>query len=115
MATMSHERDDHGRRIPSWDGRPDLWEQYKDEVRIWTLGSAASADYSLAARLVSHLRGPAKRIGMGMTDEELEPRVTEAEEGGRCIVSHKPPIQLLMTKLEVLAPQQQERRGTYFK
>ena len=77
---MSHSsRDDHGRKVPSWGGQPDLWEAYKDEVRIWLLGSPNTDDYSLAARLVSHLRGPARRIGLSLTDEELMPTVLEPE------------------------------------
>ena len=137
---MSLERDDHGRRIPSWGGQPDLWETYKEEVRIWRLGCANTEDYSLAARLVSHLRGPARRIGQSMTDEELMPVVTEgalppievaedagpeerraaeaaqrAQGRGRRTVSHVQAIETLMKKLEVLAPQTQERRGLYLR
>ena len=48
-------RDDQGRKVPSWGGQPHLWETYKDQVRIWLLGSPQTDDYSLAARLVSHL------------------------------------------------------------
>ena len=61
------------RRVPSRNGNPETWEQYKDEVRIWQLGSSLDVSYSLAARLVQQLRGPARRIGLSMKDEELAP------------------------------------------
>ena len=67
------DKDDYGRRIPGWDGRPDTWQEYKDQVRIWQLGSPADANYSLAARLVSHLRGPAKRLGLSMRARTSRP------------------------------------------
>merc|ERR1712066_999027 len=66
--------------IPSWNGSPESWKTYKDEVRIWVLGSPCTADYSLCARLVAHLKGPARRVGLGMTDEELQPTALEADE-----------------------------------
>ena len=111
-------RDDHGRRIPSWDGRPDTWQEYKDEVRIWVLGSSNTAEYSLAARLVAHLRGPARRIGLSLTDEQLSPDITETTLGDGKVqrnVSHADSIKLLMDKLAALAPQQQDRRGQYLR
>ena len=68
-----NDRDDHGRKVPIWNGSPETFEHYRDEIRIWLLGTPSSEDYSLAARLVSHLKGPARRIGLNLTDEELTP------------------------------------------
>ena len=115
---MFGSRDDHGRQIPGWDGRPDTWEEYKDEVRIWVLGSPSTADYSMAARLVAHLKGPARRIGLAMTDKELSPEVTETTDGAghtRKDVSHAESIKTLLDRLQALAPQQQDRRGQYLR
>ena len=109
---MFGSRDDHGRKIPGWDGRPDTWQEYKDEVRIWVLGSSSTAEYSLAARLVAHLRGPARRIGLSMTDEQLSADITETQLGDGKMhrdVSHTASIKLLMDRLAALAPQQQDR------
>ena len=116
---MFGSRDDHGRKIPSWDGRPDTWQEYKDEVRIWVLGSPNTADYSMAARLVAHLKGPARRIGLAMTDTELSPEVTETPSADGTTtkkeVNHKKSIELLLDRLQALAPQQQDRRGQYLR
>ena len=114
---MAH-RDDHGRKVPSWNGQADLWETYKDEVRIWLLGSPNTEEYSLAARLVAHLCGHARRIGLSLSDEDLmpttlEPPEEEGEEAGegsqagrrprrRCRVTHKPAIDALLAKLQWL-------------
>ena len=49
--------------MPSWNGNPETWQQYKEDVRIWTLGTKLDVEYSLAARLVSNLRGAARRLG----------------------------------------------------
>ena len=113
---MSHERDDHSRKIPSWNGSPESWGMYKDEVRIWALGSPATADYSLCARLVAHLKSPARRIGLSMTNEELQPTILEADgdaEPPRAhrAVTHRPAIKKLLDRLQALAPQMHERRG----
>ena len=116
---MSHERDDHGRKIPSWNGSPEHWDTYKDEVRIWQLGSPSTADYSLCARLVAHLKGPARRVGLGMTDEELQPTIIEgdreADPPTQRSVTHRPAIKKLLDRLQALAPQTHERRGQYLR
>ena len=51
---MSTHRDDHGRKVPIWNGTPESFEHYKDEIRIWVLSTPANMDFSMAARLVSH-------------------------------------------------------------
>ena len=114
------DRDDHGRRIPSWNGSPESWETYKDEVRIWMLGSPATADYSLCARLVAHLKGPARRVGLSMTDEDLQPTITEVDTEAdpprtHRIISHRPAIKKLLDRLQALVPQTQERCGQYLR
>ena len=71
-------RQDNDRsRIPSWNGHPDGWKNYKEEVRIWMLGSKLDVQYCLAARLVENLSGPARQIGLRMAEAELE-----AKKGG---------------------------------
>ena len=67
--------EEHSRQeqVPSWNGSPETWQNYRDEVRIWLLGSKLEVEYSLAARLVAKLRGPARRVGLAMADAELNP------------------------------------------
>ncbi|CAE8625872.1 unnamed protein product [Polarella glacialis] len=73
-------KDDHKREIPAWDGHPAGWLTYVDEVKNWLLGDPLDVPYSIAARLVQKLSGPAKRIGNAMSDVELmpEPPVAQA-------------------------------------
>ena len=85
---------------------------------FWALGTSSTAEYSLAARLVAHLRGPARRIGLSLTDEQLSPDITETTLGDGKVqrnVSHADSIKLLMDKLAALTPQQQDRRGQYLR
>ena len=61
--------------VPSWDGNPHGWRRYRDEVRIWRLSERTTGiDYSLAARLVQHLSGAARRAAMTLSDEERHGR-----------------------------------------
>ena len=66
MATAG--RDEAREHVPSWNGSPETWQSYKDEVRIWLLGTKLDVEYSLAARLVAKLKGSARRVGLAMTD-----------------------------------------------
>ena len=59
--------------VPAWNGDPSGWKSYRDEVRIWALGEKLDVEYSLAARLVSRLGGPARRAAMGLKDSDLMP------------------------------------------
>ena len=99
----SSARDEH---IPHWTGNPETWQTYKDEVRIWMLGTKLDVEFSLAARLVSKLKGPARRVGLSMADAELEPKRTDP-------IDLKLGIKNLMSKLETLVPHAQDRRGNY--
>ena len=106
MAGTSERDREH---VPSWAGNPETWQAYKDEVRIWLLGSKLDVEYSLAARLVAKLRGPARRIGLSMTDAELNPPRAGENPDLRAGVNN------LMTRLERLVPHAQDRRGNYMK
>ena len=82
MARASGGKETSGRPPPSWDGNPERWQTYKDEVRIWTLGTNLDVGYCVAARLVSALRGSARRVGLAMADNVLAPdHGVEATEG----------------------------------
>ena len=49
------------------------WESFRDEIRVWRLGEKLNVKYSLAARLVSGLSGPARMTCMTMDAEQLHP------------------------------------------
>ncbi len=50
--------------IPQWDGAPQGWRRYRDDVEIWALGTNLEVNYCVAARLVSRLKGAARRVGL---------------------------------------------------
>ena len=57
---------------PAWDGNPQGWRRYREEVRIWLLAEKVEGvEYSLAARLVQRLTGAARRAAMALSDEDL--------------------------------------------
>ena len=61
------------RHIPTWNGNAAKWEAFRDEIRVWRLGENLNVKYSLAARLVSGLSGPARLTCMTMDAEQLHP------------------------------------------
>ena len=61
------------RHIPTWNGNAAKWESFRDEIRVWRLGENENVKYSLAARLVSGLTGPARLTCMTMDAEQLHP------------------------------------------
>ena len=73
---MAHHGDDDKPRIPRWNGDPSRFQHWKDEVRIYKLGENLNVNRSVAARLVGGLSGPARKVGLSMTDGDLFPYAT---------------------------------------
>ena len=69
-------------RVPSWDGNPLTRQTFLEEVKLWALSEDLDAKYSLAARLVKNLKGPARRACHSLTPKELAP-VRAKKEGDR--------------------------------
>ena len=86
--------DDRRLYTPGWDGNPQTWRRYKDEVRIWLLAERVEGvEYSLAARLVQRLSGAARRAALGLTDAELmgdPPRAAVTDADGEVITAAVP-------------------------
>ena len=61
------------RHIPTWNGNAAKWESFRDEIQVWRLGENLNVKYSLAARLVSGLSGPARMRCMTMDADQLHP------------------------------------------
>ena len=113
--------DDRRLYTPGWDGNPQTWRRYRDEVRIWLLAERVeNVEYSLAARLVQRLSGAARRAALGLTDEELmgdppQPAVTDAE--GEIVTPAVPGngragVRRVLARLEAaLTPEISVRRG----
>ena len=92
-------------RVPSWNGDPDLWETYKERMKIWLIATKPEPHCSLAARLIQNLSGTAQRIGLKIEEADL---LQEDEEWAeRRLVkpaNHKPAMEKLLTALNKLAP-----------
>ena len=101
---------DYNDHIPGWDGHVESFQTYQDEVRIWTLSQKLEPYSSLAAKLVGKLKGPARRLGMKMSKEDLMPIVSE-----KGPPDHDTPISKLIAVLQRLAPSKEERRGNYMR
>ena len=101
-------------RVPSWNGDPDLWESYKEKVKIWLIATKPEPHCSLAARLIQNLSGTAQRIGLKIDERDLLPE-EERWEDRRLVkpANHKPAVEKLLQALSKLAPNTEERRGTY--
>ena len=61
------------RHIPTWNGNAAKWESFRDEIRVWRLGENLNVKYSLAAKLVSGLSGPARMTCMTIDADQLHP------------------------------------------
>ena len=57
----------------TWNGNAAKWESFRDEIRVWRLGENLNVKYSLTARLVSGLSGPARMTCMTMDADQLHP------------------------------------------
>ena len=78
---------------------------------MFCLSSVLDVNFNIAARLVHKLRGAARRIGMNMTDDELDQDPPSAGTDGaplpRTRAQHLAGVKRLLEKLEVLAPRAQ--------
>ena len=93
---------DHASVIPGWDGNPSSWETYKQEVRIWKLGTDFSVKYSPAARLLAKLTGSARRVAYAIKDEDLKGTEERPHKG----------VEAIMTLLEQnLSGEKEVRKG----
>ena len=54
--------DDFRSPVPSWDGNPDRWVEYRDEVSLWLMAEDLEKTYSVAVRLVQRMTGSAKKM-----------------------------------------------------
>ena len=111
--------------IPRWDSSASQFQRYRDEIRVFRLAENLEQSYSIAARLVSALSGPAKRVGLSLSDRELMPEYADyAAAEAEIQAGRQPPklskaeandlaIKTLLSKLEkTLQPMRSQERGT---
>ena len=58
---------------PSWDGNQDTWDEFREAVNIWMMAEDLEKSYSVAARLIMRLTGPAKTVVKSMGPAEIHP------------------------------------------
>ena len=63
--------EDDRRAIPSWNGNPQTFRQYEEDVKFWMMGTKLDVEYSIAARLIARLSGPALRAARRMSEADL--------------------------------------------
>ena len=63
--------------VPTWDGNQDSWDEFRDAVAMWTLAEDLERSYSVAARLVMRLTGPAKTVVKTMPATDLHPTLAD--------------------------------------
>ena len=68
---MSEGFNDSRSHVPKWDGNPQSYQRYKDEIRIWRLSENMNVDYSLAARMIGALSGSARRATISLSEDAL--------------------------------------------
>ena len=75
MSEQNHFSGDTGafNRIPTWDGNPTTWRNFKRTVDVWLEGENLDVPYSLAARMLQKLTGTAKTRTQLIPLEELRP------------------------------------------
>ena len=102
--------------IPVWDGAPQGWRRYRDDVEIWALGTNLEVNYCVAARLVSRLKGAARRVGLRMPRDQLQPGAAVPEildEDGITVIQGAAPADNMRGINNVLTALEQALGGQY--
>ena len=107
--------DDDRLRIPTWNGNPQTFRQYEQDVKIWLMGTKLDVDYSIAARLVSRLSGSAARTARRMAEVDLMPTRPADPAVPATREQLMKGVNNLLDKLRELAPQKEAYRGELMK
>ena len=59
----SHASNSH---VPIWNGKPEWFQAFEDEVSLFLMGEDLSQKVSLAARIAQRLTGATRRIALSM-------------------------------------------------
>ena len=66
--------------MPSWNGDPAKWRDYKQEVKLWKLSENLEVSRCLASTLVLKLTSTARAAALNMDENELHPAGNDAIE-----------------------------------
>ena len=69
-------------RVPIWDGRPESFPGFEDEISLYVLGENLDVRISLAARVAQKLRGASRRIVLGMKHDLFPVSNSGSEDDG---------------------------------
>ena len=78
VAMYGGEAESRSAHVPTWDGNPERWNDFAEEVALWSLGENLEVSYSLAARLVGRLTGSARKTARQMTAVQMHPDLSDA-------------------------------------
>ena len=81
---MMTSADAHGEllsRVPVWNGHPETFPAFEDEIELYILGENLDVKVSLAARVAQKLRGASRRIALSMK-RDLFPLSNSGSEDG---------------------------------
>ena len=85
-ASLSSALDDRFSHVPTWDGQPQTFPGFQDEIELYLLGSDMDVKVSLAARISQKLKGAPRRVALNMK-RDLFPKDFSGDEsdgqGGR--------------------------------
>ena len=69
---------EHRVQAPSWDGNQDTWDEFREAVNIWMMAEDLEKSYSVAARLIMRLSGPAKTVVKYLGPAEIHPTLEQS-------------------------------------
>ncbi len=81
-AMADHPADGVLSRVPIWDGRPESFPGFEDEISLFVLGENLDVRISLAARVAQKLRGESRRIALGMKHDLFPVSNSGSEDDG---------------------------------
>ena len=112
----SHHGEGSRNPIPRWDSSPQTYQRYQEEIRVFKLAEDMDQKYSVAARLVSALSGPARQVGLVLTDYELFPRTDTVDTSSKALTNeerNRRSVDNLVKQLgTILQPQKSTERST---
>ena len=82
---MTTSADAHGEllsRVPAWNGHPETFPAFEDEIELYILGENLDVKVSLAARVAQKLRGASRRIALSMKRDLLPLPNSGSEDDG---------------------------------
>ena len=82
-AALSSALDDRFSHVPTWDGQPQTFPGFQDEIELYLLGSDMDVKVSLAARISQKLKGAPRRVALSMKRDLFPKDLSGSESDGQ--------------------------------